>query len=160
MNILQPFYQAVETAIQEIGIPVEQTRDPQRPGMWHIAKGSANLTIEITFVQSMQRVIMAVWSVMMDIPKANVDRLSQLLLELNTVMMGPSFAYNNGKVLLRTVRDGEGLDAQECKYIILQMGHFADEYDEKLQKDFPHQRPIGFQTASQQTTEQEEKTEQ
>ncbi|MEM7372640.1 MAG: YbjN domain-containing protein [Bacteroidota bacterium] len=156
MNILQPFYQSVETAIQEIGIPIEQTRDPQRPGMWHIRKGTANLTIEITFYQPSQRVVMAVWSIMMDIPKNNVERLSQLLLELNTVMMGPSFAYNNGKVLLRSVRDGEGLDAQECKYIILQMGHFADEYDEKLQQDFPHQRPIGFQVGSQQSPESPE----
>lgn len=147
MNILQPFYEIVETAIQEIGIPVENARDPNRPGMWHIRKGSANLTVEITFVQAAQRVVMAVWSVMMDIPP-NSPQLAQVLLELNNFMMGPAFTFNNGKVLLRSVRDAEGLDGQECKLIILQMGHFADEYDDKLQKDFPHQRPIGFQTGN------------
>lgn len=157
MNILQPFYEAVETAIQEIGIPVEKTREPSRPGMWHIRKGSANITVEITFIQATQRVIMAVWSVMMDIPP-NSPQLSQLLLELNGHLLGPAFAFVNGKVLLRSVRDAEGLDAQECKHIILQMGHFADEYDEKLQADFPHQRPsmpIGFTTSAMKEAEKE-----
>ena len=147
MNILKPLYETVETAIQEIGIPIEKARDPQRPGMWHIRKGSANLTVEITVIQAAQRVVMAVWSVMMDIP-SNSPQLGQLLLELNGHMLGPAFAFSNGKVILRSVRDAEGLDAQECKMIILQMGHFADEYDDKLQKDFPHQRPIGFNTGA------------
>ena len=147
MESLNHFYNIVEDAIARIGLDPAQARGPQ-PGTWTLTKGSAQVFAGVWYSEQDKQPYFQVLAPLMDWPESNQEALAKDLLMLNYQIFGAAFTLFDQKIVLKVIREVEGMDAQEAKNMIMRVGHYADLFDDQLQKKYPHRVPVGFKSFS------------
>lgn len=143
MQDLTPYYTIVEQAIQKIGIDPATCRG-QNPGSWNMVKGSARIMLDLWFIQQEKRAYFSVVSPVMKMTRSNVESLTSELLKLNHMMFGAAFTLYNDIIYIRTIREVDGMDANEAASMIMRVGNYTDHYDDILREKFPYMEKIGF----------------
>jgi acyl CoA:acetate/3-ketoacid CoA transferase alpha subunit len=133
----------IEKVISDLGLVAAECRS-NSAGYWEVVKGSAKIWIGIYQAQSDQKYYFEVLSGVMQVPQNNAGNLALDLLALTHGLVGVAFTIYQGHIYLRGSRELEGLDEKEALNILTRVGSIADNYDEELQKKYPHQRSIGY----------------
>ena len=136
----------VETVIQELGIPVQETRigdadappDQEHTG-WVVMKGSAE--VYVFLYRGEDDNFIHVYSPVMTVPERNLLQLFRRLLDLNGVgQMGVAFGLKGDHVVLSIYRSTTDLDRSEVREMIINVGEHADYYDDILVNEFGGRR--------------------
>lgn len=135
MKNLQHYYNIVEQVIESLGIPVEGCRG-QTPGSYLLKKGSANLIIDVWYIEEYQAAYCQVISPVLKLPNTHLEDLYRELLEINLKQIGISFAVSNDYVYLISNREAHGMDTDEFYNMLTRVGNVADDYDNYLQEKY------------------------
>ncbi len=136
----------VETVIQELGIPLNETRigdadappDSEHIG-WVVMKGSAE--VYVFLYRGEEHNYIHVYSPVMSLPERNLLQLFRRLLDLNGVgQMGVAFGLKGDHVVLSIYRSTTDLDKSEVREMIINVGEHADYYDDILVNEFGGRR--------------------
>jgi hypothetical protein len=101
----------------------------------HVQRGSAVVSIHVVAAQG----VLLLLSKVMAVPETNREELYRRLLELSFLATGDgAFAINkqSDEVFLRCLRRLEGLDYEEFEDLVHTIATVADEWDDKLRRDF------------------------
>lgn len=136
----------VETVINELGIPLEETRIAEgepAPGQehsgWVVMKGSAEVYVFLYHGEGDN--FIHVYSPVMSLPERNLLQLFRRLLDLNGVgQMGVAFGLKGDHVVLSVYRSTTDLDRSEVQEMIINVGEHADYYDDILVNEFGGRR--------------------
>lgn len=136
---LDKYYLIVEEVIRSLGVSIEECRSLDQngkpiPGQWNLTKGSAKIFADVYKTEE-GTAYFCVASPVMEAP-ASAAGLHEKLLEFNHKLYGASFSINQRWVWLRTIRECEGMDNNECKNTFDRVGWYADRYDDELKKEF------------------------
>jgi hypothetical protein len=132
---LIPFYIMVENIIRSFGLNPEECR--KDAGRWAFYRGSAMVIIDIYHSDPNNEDYILVSSPVVRIPKTNVEKFFQRILEINHFMYQASFSIKEGQTYLRILRETRNLDAAEIEAMFQRVGYYADEYDDILKQEFP-----------------------
>ncbi len=129
----------MEDVLIELGHIVEECRQ-DRPGSaqsWTIRKGSASIGIALV-EHPMSGFRLRVSATVMTLnEKVDRETLFARLLTLNAVeVTGAAFALQDSRVLLLSERSTLDLDRSELRDLVNTVQVFADEYDDKLVREF------------------------
>lgn len=140
---IQHYIRIIEEAISQLGIDPAAARQ-QKPVQWNLTKGSARIALDIFQPDPKAPVYFGVRSPIMQVPQGSAEDFYSQLLRMNHQMVGAAFSVFQNIVFLGEARIIDGLDSREAFAIITTVANAADYYDDLLQKEFPHKRPIGF----------------
>lgn len=129
----------VEAAIRGLGMDPDANRMKAAEGAaaWSMARGSAMLMIALNPGVGSAPARLRLVSPIVKIPDTPSPDLFRRLLELNgTELPGVSFGIIGDEVVLVAERGVQGLDRGEVDELLAALGHFADEYDDLLVKQF------------------------
>lgn len=104
-------------------------------GHVQLTRGSAAIGINVLEEQG----VLMIFSPVMDIPVTGREALYRRLLELSFVATSDAaFAIDGqrGKVVLRALRRLSGLDYEEFEDLVVTVGQVADEWDDRLIREF------------------------
>ena len=135
MKNLQVYYDIIEKVIDSLGISVESCRG-QTPGNYLLKKGSANLIIDVWYIEEYQAAYCQVISPVLKLPNDDLTSLYRELLEINLKQIGISFAVSDDYVYLVSNREAFGMDADEFYNMLTRVGNVADDYDNYLQDKY------------------------
>lgn len=137
----------VETVVQDLGIPVAETRIGGDPNVapetesagWVVMKGSAEVYVFLYRGENDNYI--HCYSPILVIPERNLLQLFRRILELNGVgQMGVAFGLKGENVVLSIYRSTTDLDRSEVKDMIINVGEHADYYDDILANEFGGRR--------------------
>jgi hypothetical protein len=135
MEDLETYYIMVEDVILSFGVdPVACRGD--KPGMWKMFKGSAEVWIDIWHFDREQRAYFQVMAPVMELPKQQREEFYRDLLELNDQMFGVAFSVSGNWAYIRVLREVEGLGHNEVEATINRVGIYCDDYDDMLRKKY------------------------
>jgi hypothetical protein len=106
-------------------------------GVSQVQRGSAVVSIHVVPEQG----VLLLLSRVMPAPARGGEALFRKLLELSFLTTGDaafSISPRTGDVFLRCLRRLEGLDYEEFEDLVHTIATVADEWDDKLQKEFGH----------------------
>lgn len=139
------YHAIVEKCIKELGLDPATVRG-EKSGQWNLTKGSVKVYIDLILNEKDKKTYFQVLAPVMKMPTSNRDNLTLELLQINHHIYGSAFTVFNDFVCLKSIRECEGLDAEEAFLTITRIGNYADHYDDILKKRYPHKRPIGFRS--------------
>ena len=145
MEQVAHYIRIVEEAIAQLGIDPAKVRT-QQPGTWALTKGSAQVFAQVFVIAEEQKIYFQVNAPVMDWPESSEEALAKDLLALNYQIIGASFCLFEGKIVLKVVREAQGMDAMEALALIGRIGHYADMFDDQLKEKYPFRLPVGFNT--------------
>ena len=135
MENLANYYAIVEGTITDLGINPADCRG-QKPGQWDLKKGSANVWVDIMYIEKEQRAYFQVMAPVTQIPSTNLEEFYKELLEINYGFYGVSFVKFETWIYIKIIREADGLDKSECTNMINRVGNYADYYDDILQEKY------------------------
>lgn len=125
----------VEAFYQKVNLDPNTNRLKLPSGMgWSIKRGSALMYILLAKVQDIDTIRVA--APILHLPQENLLPLYRRMLELNFHTLNCAFAINKDLIVVVSERPVGGLDLLEFENMILQTGHVADNYDNKLADEF------------------------
>jgi len=126
--------------ISERGVDPSSVYDETKK-MWRVKRGSANIDImllEIPVGNNQIREFLQAASPIINVPKGKEMQFYRRLLELNDVKLGVklSMQKDSEQVWALTERDLIGMDYSEMQTVLEDIGFWADEFDDILNKEF------------------------
>jgi len=141
MENLQPYYDLVESVIESFGINATECRG-EKSGMWKMYKGSAEVWIDVWYIEKEQRSYFQVMAPVMPVPAQNREGFYLELLELSDGMYDVAFSMHKGWAYIKNIREAAGIDFTEIRSTINFIGCYCDEHDDRLKAKYgPPQAP-------------------
>lgn len=141
MEDLQVYYAMVENVILGFGVdPVTCRGD--KPGMWKLYKGSAEVWIDIWYIEREQRAYFQAMAPVMAVPTQNREEFFKELLVLNDQMFGVAFCIYNDWAYIKEIREVEGLGQSEVESTLNRVGIYSDDYDDMLRTKYGGSNPV------------------
>jgi len=135
MQDLTLYYELVEDVISSFGInPVACRGD--KAGMWKMFKGSAEVWIDVWYVDVQERAYFQVMSPVIPVPAENQLNFYRELLEINDILFGVAFNIHKGYAYIKAIREVDGLDFTEISSTINRVGNYCDDYDDHLKTKY------------------------
>jgi hypothetical protein len=133
---LQPYYQIVEAALENLGISPEEVSGPQK-GQWSLWRDQLNILVDVWFIEREGRPYFQVMSPILELSKAH-DRnaLYREALEANDRFYGVGFTIYKEVLWLKTIRECTGLDAEEAYAAILRISEYGLEFRPFFQQKY------------------------
>lgn len=132
---LGKYYQIVENCIKDLGINPADARG-DKPGQWNLRKGSAEVWVDIMYLEREQRAYYQVMSPVCPVPETHQLEFFQELLEINHGLFGVSFVKYETWVYIKMIREVDGLDQSEAAAMLHRVGNYADHYDDFLRQKY------------------------
>ncbi len=130
----------VEAAIRDRGIEPDDNKVSAGEGgvAWALKFGSAAVMIALNpMVGSKEAARLRIVSPIVRMETELKKEMLLHLLELNgTTLPGVAFGIINNEIVLVAERSVRGLDRHEVEEILVMIGHFADEYDDLLVREY------------------------
>jgi len=142
VNPLQPYFNLAEQVIGGLGVQPDLCRQKDDkgnwiPGEWSLTKGSATIYVSIWIPDNNNpRGYCCIASPVMQVVTQKLKELYERLLTENHNMWAVSFSINQGWVWLRSLRECDGMDANELRAMFDRVGWYADDLDDKLKSEF------------------------
>ncbi len=134
----------VESVISGLGLNPKENRLQTEGPAWGLAKGSAEVFIFINPGNDGEKGnYMQCISPVMKLPERHANQLALFhrLLQINLEgLNGVAFGIKGDTIVLTAARSTVDLDPSEVKDIILQIGYYADVYDDELVNEFGGKR--------------------
>lgn len=132
-STLAQYYAIIENGIRHLGLEPEATRSGQ-PGQWNLNQGSADVWMDLWYIELQERAYFQVMSPIMRMPQDDDCHkgLYKELLQLNDKLFGVAFSLFKDIIWLKTIREADGMDEQESLNILTRVAHYADMYDDFL----------------------------
>lgn len=143
MNNLHYYYNVVENAMAKLGLN-PQTARQKKAGQWTITKGQIPVWIDIFYYEIEKRIYFQVVAPVMKLPEQNQEKMGMELLAINHQLFGVAFCIHKDQVLLKTIREAEGLDSNEVYAMILRAGNYAEKYKKELAVKYPNWMKANF----------------
>ena len=125
---LKPYYEMVESCIQDLGIEPDKTRG-DKPGQWDLFKGSAHVLIDIFKMDNGWAYFQCIAPII-KIPSARKIEFFEEILEKNHSLFGVAMTKFNDWIYIKVIREVEGLEKTEIAAMIKRIGVYADELDD------------------------------
>lgn len=135
MENLDSYYKTVEECVASFGVDPVKSRG-ERAGQWNLQRGSANVWIDIFYVEQAQQAYFQVMAPVVPMPTTDVEKFYEELLETNFTLYGVAFAKYQGAIYIKVVREAKGLDVAEAQAMVGRVGVYADHYDDELIKKY------------------------
>lgn len=134
----------VESVIVDLGLSPEDNRLNTEGPAWGLAKGSAEVFIFINPGQGDDKgnYIQCI-SPVLKLPEHQANKLALFLrlLQINAEGLdGVAFGIKGDTVVLTTGRSTVDLDPSEVREMVLQIGYYADLYDDELVNEYGGKR--------------------
>ena len=129
----------VESALKAVGLdPAEVAIEAGGGGYaWHMRRGSADVILALNSGSRDAAARLRIVAPILRLADGDNSSLFTRLLELNaTEMPGIAFGVQGAKVVIVAERTVIGLDRAELDELLTLVGHFADEYDDRLADEF------------------------
>ncbi|MBW2731049.1 MAG: YbjN domain-containing protein [Deltaproteobacteria bacterium] len=134
----------IESVIRELGLDPEQNRLNTEGPAWGLARGSAEVFIFVNPGNEDERGNhLQCVSPVMKVPETSANQLAlfQHILHLNaSELTCAAFALKGDTVVLTADRSTLDLDASEVRDLVLNIGYYADLYDDSLVNEFGGKR--------------------
>jgi len=135
MEDLQQYFAMVERVITGFGVDPAVCRG-DKPGMWRLYKGSAEVWIDIWHVEREERAYFQAMSPVMPVPTQNREAFYKELLELSDQMYGVAFTIYKDWAYIKVIREVNKLDQDEIEATLNRVGIYADDYDDMLKTKY------------------------
>jgi len=142
MEDLQQYYTMVENVIRNFGVDPAVCRG-DKPGMWRLHKGSAEVWVDLWHIEREQRAYFQVMSTVMAVPTQNTQAFYQEILELNDQMFGVAFSIHKGWAYIKAIREVDSLNQNEIEATLNRVGIYCDDYDDMLKSKYGGNMPPG-----------------
>lgn len=145
---LTPYYEVVEEAIRQLGVDPTEAQGKEK-GQWDLKKGDLSVWIDLFWSERNNDAYFQVMAPIMEIPtEESIQReFFRELLAINDMLLAVAFTIYNNWVWLKTVREADGLDANEAVRLILRVGNYGEQYKNELLNKYhgpnPPQEPPG-----------------
>ncbi len=140
MENLSTYHAIIEAALQALNISPATARG-QQPGQWNLQHGSAQVWIDCWHIERQGRAYYQVMSPVMELPGENQAHLMEELLHLNDKLFGVAFSLYKGLVWMKSIRECQGMDADEAQNILARIATYADMYDDYLIAKYGGRKP-------------------
>ncbi|OQY03273.1 MAG: hypothetical protein B6I20_05340 [Bacteroidetes bacterium 4572_117] len=71
-----------------------------------------------------------------EVPTKNAEAFYREILEINHNLYGVGMTKHQSWIYIKTLRELEGIDANEMMAMINRVGNYADDYDDKLRNKY------------------------
>lgn len=131
---LSEYYKVVEEAIAKIGLdPVAQravdptTQEPKQ-GQWNLQKADQAIWIDVWYPEREGRGYFQVIAPLLVVPNDISPLFYRDVLEANNELFGVAFAMTRNQLILKVIRETEGMDTNEAYNMIMRIGSYATTY--------------------------------
>ncbi len=132
MQDLTPYYHMVEQCLTSLGINPDTAREDE-PGLWSIRKGDAKIHIFVQYMEQNKDYYFWAISPICELPDEVLrKKFYEELLETNHTLYGVAFTKYDKWIYIKTIRELQGIDADEMFTLISRVGNYADMYNDIL----------------------------
>lgn len=125
---LKPYYEMVESCIQDLGIAPDKTRG-DKPGQWDLYRGSARVMIDVFTLDNGWSYFQCIAPIV-KIPAGKKIEFYEEILEKNHSLYGVAMTKYKEWIYIKVIREIEGLDKSEMMAMLKRIGVYADELDD------------------------------
>ena len=141
MENLEQYYQLIEGAIKELGVDPEQCRDDKEGGAWALIKGQQEIWLDCWYIENEQRVYFQALAPVLEVPNDMAAPFYRDILEVNYNLFGAGFGIFKNMLAIKSIREVEGMDQNECIAIITRVGNYASDYTPALVEKYFNKDP-------------------
>ena len=132
---MQDYVPIIDTVLKELNIDVNTSRLTVDNGYgWRFKRGSVQINVMLT--QGEDRSYFQVYAPILYLPARGILAMYRRMLEMNLKLTSASLGLYNDTVYVFSERYLLGLDPEEAKALIANVGQYADELDNKLASEF------------------------
>jgi len=131
---LKPYYEMLESCIQDLGVDPSQTRG-EKEGQWDLYKGSAHVMIDI-FEHSNGYGYFQCIAPISEIPDERRVEFLEEVLDTAHQLFGAGFTKFKNWIYIKMLRELDGIDKSEITATINRIGNYADDYDDYFKKKY------------------------
>lgn len=140
MSVLPRHRRIVNDALESMGIDPKICTTEEKPNMWQLHRGEAQIIAVLQESVIMQDSKVATLTVMSPIVKASEDateaiKLYQYLLEVNHKLTTETFSLSNGWVILSATYYIEDMSLREVRQLVDGMSYHAQQFLANLKKE-------------------------
>ncbi|MBN2893915.1 MAG: YbjN domain-containing protein [Bacteroidales bacterium] len=125
---LKPFYEMVESCIQDLGVDPDKTRG-EKPGQWDLFRGSARVMIDVFTLDNGWSYFQCIAPIV-KIPENKKTEFYEEILEKNHSLYGVGMTKFKDWIYIKVIREVEGIDKNEMTAMLKRVGVYADELDD------------------------------
>ncbi|MCH2042788.1 MAG: YbjN domain-containing protein [Saprospiraceae bacterium] len=135
---LSNYYTIVEEAIAKIGLnPVAQravdlNTQEVKQGQWNLQKQDQAIWIDVWYPEREKRGYFQVIAPLLEVPSNISPLFYRDVLEANNELFGVAFAITRNQLIIKVIREAEGMDANEAYNMIMRIGSYATTYRPKF----------------------------
>lgn len=134
-STMQDYVPIIDTVLKELNIDVNTSRLTVDNGYgWRFKRGSVQINVMLT--QGEDRSYFQVYAPILYLPATGILAMYRRMLEMNLKLTSASLGLYNDTVYVFSERYLLGLDPEEAKALIANVGQYADELDNKLASEF------------------------
>ncbi|MBC8100374.1 MAG: YbjN domain-containing protein [Armatimonadetes bacterium] len=133
--VLQNHIATIENILSMLDVnPSEARAHTMESYRWAFRWGSVE--VDVNIMERGSRAFFQVTAPIIYLPDSQRENLLYGILELNLEMTSAAMGVYRDVIYVFSERPIEGMDAEEARFIITQVAHYADELDHRLVQDF------------------------
>ena len=132
MENLRPYYDLVDSSLIKMGIDPATCRVAGKPAQWDLKRGSASVWIDILWDEKAGAAYFQCMAPVIKVPTSAREVFYEEVLTLGHNLYGCGFTLFQGYIYVKTLREVDGLDANEISATLTRIGYYADTYDDYL----------------------------
>ncbi|EJF52755.1 protein of unknown function (DUF1821) [Saprospira grandis DSM 2844] len=136
---LKAYYETIEAAIAKLGIDPVSSRGKEKEGLWTLTKKDIMVWIDLWEIEREGRPYFQVMSPLFHVPedeKLRTELFAELLQINDRLYGGVAFTTFKKWIYLKTIREADGLSADEAHNSIMRVGTYAERHGEALANKF------------------------
>ncbi len=124
--MIQTFYDNVEAAITQLGIPVTETRG-QQVGQWNLKKGKFDIMIDVW--EQEKQFLFQIVCPLCSLPDENKEGFLIYLLQKNYGMSSVAYAIIEESVYLKYTTEANTLSIENITMLLTKTAFYAEQSD-------------------------------